>query len=253
MAETAKILAPEKIVLIADPAAGCSLADSCRAEDLAILKAQYPDHMVVSYVNTTAAVKALTDITCTSSNAVDIVRSIPAERGIIFAPDRNLGRYIQEQTGRENMVIWDGACHVHEEFSLQGILELKAANPGAKILAHPECRRPVIMVADHVGSTSELLAFSERDSASTYIVATESGILHLMRQHSPGKLFIAAPGSDSTCGCNDCAFMKLVTLQKIAHALETLEPQIHLSADIIEKSAVPIRRMLEISKKLGLI
>lgn len=253
MAETAKIISPDKIVLIPDPAAGCSLADSCRAEDLAAFKAEHPDHTVVCYINTTAEVKALTDITCTSSNAVAIVNSIPADRGVIFAPDRNLGRYIQEQTGRQNMLIWDGACHVHEEFSLARILELKGQYPQAKILAHPECKQPVLMVADHVGSTAELLAFSKRDTATAYIVATESGILHLMRQESPNKLFIPAPGSDSTCGCNDCAYMKLVTLDKIARSLETLEPRVELSAELIEQAAVPIRRMLDISAKLGLI
>lgn len=253
MAETAKMLSPEKIVLIPDLEAGCSLADSCKAEDLARLKAQYPNHTVVCYINTTAQVKALTDITCTSSNAVDIVRSIPEGKGVIFAPDRNLGRYIQQQTGRQDMVIWDGACHVHEEFSLEKILELKALHPDAKVLAHPECKQPVLMVADHVGSTAELLRFSQEDSAQKYIVATESGILHLMRRNSPDKEFIPAPAIDSTCGCNDCAYMKLVTLGKIEKALRTLEPQIHLPQDVIEKGVLPIERMLEISKKMGLI
>lgn len=253
MAETAKMLSPEKIVLIPDLEAGCSLADSCKAEDLARLKAQYPNHTVVCYINTTAQVKALTDITCTSSNAVDIVRSIPEGKGVIFAPDRNLGRYIQQQTGRQDMVIWDGACHVHEEFSLEKILELKALHPDAKVLAHPECKQPVLMVADHVGSTAELLRFSQEDSAPKYIVATESGILHLMRRNSPDKEFIPAPAIDSTCGCNDCAYMKLVTLGKIEKALRTLEPQIHLPQDVIEKGVLPIERMLEISKKMGLI
>lgn len=253
MAETAKMLCPEKIVLIPDLNAGCSLADSCKAEDLARLKQQYPDHTVVCYINTTAQVKALTDITCTSSNAVDIVRSIEPGKGVIFAPDRNLGRYIQQQTGRQDMVIWDGACHVHEEFSLEKIMELKALHPTAKVLAHPECKQPVLMVADHVGSTAELLRFSQQDSAQKYIVATESGILHLMRRNSPAKEFIPAPPTDSTCGCNDCAYMKLVTLQKIEHALSTLEPQIHLPQEVIEKGVRPIERMLEVSKKMGLI
>lgn len=253
MAETAKMLSPDKIVLMPDLGAGCSLADSCKAEDLARLKAQYPGHTVVCYINTTAQVKALTDITCTSSNAVDIVRSIPQGKGVIFAPDRNLGRYIQQQTGRQDMIIWDGACHVHEEFSLEKILELKALHPDAKVLAHPECKQPVLMVSDHIGSTAELLRLSEQDSAQKYIVVTESGILHLMRRNSPHKEFIPAPPMDSTCGCNDCAYMKLVTLQKIEKALRTLEPQIHLSQEVIEKGVKPIERMLEISKKMGLI
>lgn len=253
MAETAKMLSPDKIVLMPDLGAGCSLADSCKAEDLARLKSQYPGHTVVCYINTTAQVKALTDITCTSSNAVDIVRSIPQGKGVIFAPDRNLGRYIQQQTGRQDMIIWDGACHVHEEFSLEKILELKALHPDAKVLAHPECKQPVLMVSDHIGSTAELLRFSEQDSAQKYIVVTESGILHLMRRNSPHKEFIPAPPMDSTCGCNDCAYMKLVTLQKIEKALRTLEPQIHLSQEVIEKGVKPIERMLEISKKMGLI
>lgn len=253
MAETAKMLSPEKVVLLADAAAGCSLADSCSAQDLARLKAQYPGHTVVSYINTTAQVKALTDITCTSSNAVQIVSSVPRGQGVIFAPDRNLGRYIQQQTGRQDMVIWDGACHVHEEFSLEKILELKALHPGAKILAHPECKQPILMVAHHVGSTAELLRFSQQDDAQKYIVVTESGILHLMRRNSPHKEFIPAPPIDSTCGCNDCAYMKLVTLEKIENALRTLEPQINLPQEVIDQGVRPINRMLEVSKKMGLI
>lgn len=253
MAETAKMLSPDKVVLMPDLEAGCSLADSCNAADFAAFKAKYPDHTVVCYINTTAQVKALTDITCTSSNAVDIVRSIPEDRGVIFAPDRNLGRYIQQQTGRSNMVIWDGACHVHEEFSLEKILELKQQYPDAKVLAHPECKQPILMVADHVGSTAELLKFSKEDQASRYIIATEPGILHLMKRNSPDKEFIPAPGSDSTCGCNDCAYMKLMTLEKIARSLETLEPQIHLDDEVVAKGVKPINSMLDISKKLGLI
>lgn len=253
MAETAKILSPSKRVLLADLAAGCSLADSCRAEDFARFIEANPGHIVISYVNTTAQVKALTDIVCTSSNAVQIVESLPRDQKIIFGPDRNLGDYIRKQTSRENMLIWDGACHVHEEFSVERILELKALHPDAKVLAHPECKRVVLLVADHIGSTAELLSFSQRDSASTYIVATESGILHQMRAKSPSKNFIPAPPIDSSCGCNDCNFMKLVTLEKIARALETGQPEITLDESIRSRAEVSIRRMLEISKQLGLL
>ena len=253
MAETAKILSPTKTVLLPDLAAGCSLADSCRAEDLAAFKAQHPDHTVISYVNTTAGVKALTDIVCTSSNAVQIIESLPADRKIIFAPDRNLGNYIKNITGREDMLIWDGACHVHEEFSVERIVELKQEYPDAKVLVHPECKKPVLILADHIGSTSELLRFSKTDSAVKYIVATEPGIIHQMRRASPGKEFIAAPPIDSTCGCNDCTYMKMMTMEKIARSLEAMSPEITLPEDIRLRAEAPIRRMLEISERLGLL
>lgn len=253
MGETAKILSPDKVVLMPDMAAGCSLADSCRAEDFAPFVAAHPDHTVISYVNTTAAVKALTDIVCTSSNAVQIVDSLPREQKIIFGPDRNLGNYIKSQTGRENMLIWDGACHVHEEFSLERLLELRAAHPEAKILAHPECKRPILLVADKVGSTAELLNFSKSDSAQSYIVVTEPGILHQMRKASPDKEFIAAPPRDSTCGCNNCIYMKLITLEKIAAALEDMAPQIEIDPEVRTAAEGSIRRMLEISARLGLV
>lgn len=253
MGETAKILSPDKVVLMPDMAAGCSLADSCRAEDFAPFVAAHPDHIVISYVNTTAAVKALTDIVCTSSNAVQIVDSLPREQKIIFGPDRNLGNYIKSQTGRENMLIWDGACHVHEEFSLERLLELRAAHPEAKILAHPECKRPILLVADKVGSTAELLNFSKSDSAQSYIVVTEPGILHQMRKASPDKEFIAAPPRDSTCGCNNCIYMKLITLEKIAAALEGMAPQIEIDSEVRIAAEGSIRRMLEISARLGLV
>lgn len=253
MGETAKILSPDKVVLMPDMAAGCSLADSCRAEDFAPFVAAHPDHTVISYVNTTAAVKALTDIVCTSSNAVQIVDSLPREQKIIFGPDRNLGNYIKSQTGRENMLIWDGACHVHEEFSLERLLELRAAHPEAKILAHPECKRPILLVADKVGSTAELLNFSKSDSAQSYIVVTEPGILHQMRKASPDKEFIAAPPRDSTCGCNNCIYMKLITLEKIAAALENMAPQIEIDPEVRTAAEGSIRRMLEISARLGLV
>lgn len=253
MAETAKILSPEKCVLLPDMAAGCSLAASCDAKDFERFIAANPGHTVISYVNTTAEVKALTDIVCTSSNAVQIVESLPADEKIIFGPDRNLGNYIKSRTGRDNMLIWNGACHVHEEFSVERIAELRRSYPHAKLLAHPECKRAVLIMADHIGSTAELLSFSEQDSAAAYIVATESGILHQMRMRSPQKEFIAAPPLDSTCGCNDCAYMKLVTLEKIATALETMQPEITLSEGIQAKAEGSIRRMLAISEKLGLL
>ncbi|MBN2348289.1 MAG: quinolinate synthase NadA [Bacteroidales bacterium] len=251
MAETAKILSPTKKVLIPDLKAGCSLADSCPPEDFRKFREKYSDHTVISYVNTTAEIKALTDIICTSSNAVEIVESLPKNEKIIFAPDKNLGNYIQSLTGR-TMKIWDGACHVHEEFSLERILDLKEIYPKAKILAHPECEKPILIVADFIGSTSALLKFSENDNSSEYIVATESGILHQMKKRSPGKNFIAAPPKDSTCACNDCNFMKLNTLGKIYNCLKYELPEIYIKEEIRIKAEKPIRRMLEISEKLGL-
>jgi quinolinate synthase len=251
MAETAKILSPSKKVLIPDLNAGCSLADSCKAEDFADFLKKYPDHTVISYVNTTADVKALTDIVCTSSNAVQIVESLPADAKIVFGPDRNLGSYIKNLTGRD-MVIWDGACHVHEEFSLERILELKKEHPNAKLLAHPECKRPILLVADHVGSTAELLKFSTTDDAQEYIVATETGIIHQMHKSNPDKVFIPAPPLDSTCGCNNCSFMKLITLQKIYNTLLYELPEVVVDEQVSAKAVKSIRAMLDISAKLGL-
>lgn len=254
MGETAKILSPGKTVLMPDMAAGCSLADSCRADEFAAFVAAHPGHTVISYVNTTAEVKALTDIVCTSSNAVQIVDSLPADEPILFGPDRNLGNYIRNVTGRENMVVWDGACHVHEEFSLDKILALKAEHPQAKILTHPECKRPIVLVSDYVGSTAGLLKFATEDrSTDTYIVVTEPGVLHQMRKAAPDKRFIPAPPTDSTCGCNNCNFMKLITLQKMADALERMEPQIVIPEEVRAKAERSIRRMLEISQRLGLV
>ena len=251
MAETAKILSPSKKVLIPDLKAGCSLADSCKAEDFAEFLKLYPDHTVISYVNTTADVKALTDIVCTSSNAVQIVESLPADARIVFGPDRNLGNYIKNTTGRE-MVIWDGACHVHEEFSLERILELKKEHPNSKILAHPECKKPILLVADHIGSTADLLKYSTKDQASEYIVATETGIIHQMRKASPNKTFIPAPPLDSTCGCNDCSYMKLITLKKLYNTLLYEQPEVFVDEDVSIKAERSIRAMLDISAKLGL-
>ena len=251
MAETAKILAPEKKVLIPDLQAGCSLADSCPPEDFAAFKKKYPGHTVISYVNTTAEIKALTDIICTSTNALQIVESLPEDEKIIFAPDRNLGNYIKSVTGR-SMVIWDGACHVHEEFSLERILQLKEEHPDAQIIAHPECEKQILIVADHIGSTTSLLNYTKRDKGMTYIVATESGILHQMRKASPQKNFIPAPPKDSTCACNDCKYMKLITLKKVYNTLKYELPEITLEQDLMDKARGSIIRMLDISKSLKL-
>ncbi len=251
MAETAKILSPSKKVLLPDLQAGCSLADSCPTEAFADFVARHPGHTVVSYVNTTADIKALTDIICTSSNAVAIIESLPKDEKIIFAPDRNLGNYIAAQTGRA-MVIWDGACHVHQQFSLERLIELKRENPQAKILAHPECNKTILMLADFIGSTSALLKFSQTDDAQAYLVATESGILHQMRRASPAKTFIAAPPEDSTCACNDCSFMKLNNLGKLYNCLKYELPEITLDPEVSRKAYGSIRRMLDISERLGL-
>jgi quinolinate synthase len=251
MAETAKILSPQKKVLLPDLNAGCSLAESCPPEDFRKFREKYPDHTVISYVNTTAEIKALTDIVCTSSNAMQIVQSLPEEEKIIFAPDRNLGNYIKSVTGRD-MVIWQGACHVHEEFSLERILEIKKDEPNAKIIAHPECEKPILLVADHIGSTHSLLNYTQKDDAEKYIVATESGIIHQMKKASPDKTFIPAPPKDSTCACNDCNFMKLITIKKVYNCLKYEMPEVNVEERIREKAVHSIKRMLEISEKLGL-
>ena len=248
MGETAKILSPQKKVLIPDLNAGCSLADSCKPADFEAFIRANPGHTVVSYVNTSAEIKALTDIVCTSSNAVQVVNSIPLDQPIIFGPDRNLGNYIKQVSGRENMLIWDGACHVHEEFSLERILELKKEYPRAKVLVHPECKKPIQLVADYVGSTAGILHFAKSDSADTYIVATESGILHQMRKAMPDKTFIAAPPLDSMCGCNDCAFMKLVSLKKVYLTLKYGMPEIEVEEGLRKRAEKSILRMLELSK-----
>lgn len=247
MGETAKILCSEKKVLVPDLAAGCSLADSCDPEELAAFIAGHPGHTVISYVNTSAAVKAITDIVVTSGNARKIVESLPADEKIIFGPDKNLGGYINSVTGRE-MVLWNGACHVHDRFSIDAILDLKKKHPGAKILVHPECRRPLQMIADKVGSTAALLSFAKEDEASTYIVVTESGILFEMRRQLPEKEFLPAPAEDSECQCNNCEYMKLNTLEKVYEALLNESPEINVDPDIAAKAIRPIERMLELSK-----
>ncbi len=250
MAETTKMLSPDKKVLIPDLNAGCSLADSCPPEEFKKLLDKYPDYTVISYVNTTVEIKALTDICCTSTNAVDVVNSLPKDEKIIFAPDRNLGNYIKSLTGRENMMIWDGACHVHEEFSLERILELKNEFPDAKIIAHPECKKPILLVSDHIGSTQSLLNFTKKDNGDKYIVATESGILHQMQKESPDKIFLAAPPKDSSCGCNDCNFMKLISLKKIYNTLLYEQPEVIIDIEKSRKARKCIDRMLDISAKI---
>lgn len=248
MAETAKILAPEKKVLLPDTEAGCSLADSCKPEDFKKFIEANPGRTVVSYVNTTAEIKAMSDIICTSSNAVSIVNSLPENEKIIFAPDRNLGNYVLNLTGRD-IVVFDGACHVHEEFSLEAILKLKEQYPDAKVIVHPECELPVRMIADYIGSTAALLKYTVQDPSGSYIVATEPGIIHQMKKVNPGKLFIPAPPRDSTCGCSECNFMKLITIEKIYNCLKDETPEIILDRNLIEAAQKPIRRMLEISAK----
>jgi quinolinate synthase len=251
MAETAKILSPEKKVIIPDLMAGCSLADSCKKEDFEKFIHENPGRTVITYVNTTAEIKALSDICCTSSNAKQIIESLPEDEKIIFGPDRNLGNYIKSLTGRD-MLVWNGSCHVHEEFSLEAILKLKKENKGSKIIAHPECEMPVRLVADYIGSTAGLLSFISRDEGKVYIIATEPGIIHQMQKSQPEKKFIPAPPKDSTCGCSECNFMKLITVEKIYKSLKFEEPEITVDPAIIERAAVPIKRMLEISAKLGL-
>lgn len=251
MGETAKILCPGKKVIVPDLNATCSLAESCPAEDFARFVADHPGHTVISYVNTTAATKAVTDVVVTSSNARQIVESFPKDTPIIFGPDRNLGNYINSITGR-SMVLWDGCCHVHEKFSLEKILELKKQYPDAKVLVHPECKGAVVKLADKVGSTAALLKYSIEDSAQTFIVATESGILHEMKKACPQKTFIPAPPEDGSCACNECNYMKLVTLQKIYNSLKHEWPSIEVDAEVAKKAVVSIERMLEISEKLGI-
>jgi len=251
MGETAKILSPGKKVLIPDVKAGCSLAESCPAEAFEKFIKEHPNHKVISYVNTTAAVKALTDIVVTSTNAVAIVESFPKEEKLIFGPDRNLGNYINSLTGR-NMVLWDGACHVHEQFSLEKLIELKKLHPTAKVLAHPECKQVVLMLADFIGSTASLLKYVQRSDNEEYIVATESGIIHQMVKSCPDKKFIPAPPNDSTCGCNECSFMRLNTLEKLYNCIKNEYPAIEIAEEIRIKAEKPILKMLELSTKLGL-
>lgn len=250
MAETAKILNPNKKVVLPDLNAGCSLADSCPAAPFEDFRKQHPDHIVISYINCTAEIKALSDIICTSSNAEQIVASLPKDQKIIFAPDKNLGRYIAKKTGRE-MLLWDGSCMVHEIFSLERIVKLKAQHPKAKFIAHPECETPVLELADFIGSTTALLNYSKKDSATEYIVGTETGILHQMQKESPDKTFIPAPPNNN-CACNDCPHMKLNTLEKLYICLKHEQPEIILPEDLRSRAEKPIRRMLELSAQFGM-
>ena len=247
MGETAKILSPQKKVLVPDIEAGCSLADSCPADEFERFVKAHPDHIVVSYVNTTAAVKAHTDIVVTSTNAKKIIDSLPLDAKIIFAPDRNLGNYINSVTGR-NMLLWDGACHVHEQFSVESLVELKKAHPKAKVLAHPECKNVVLMLADFVGSTQALLNYATSSQDTEFLVATESGIIHQMQKQNPNKVFIPVPPVDSTCGCNDCKYMRLNSLEKLYLCLKTEQPEILVDEALRVKAVKPIERMLELSK-----
>lgn len=250
MAETAKILNPGKKVVLPDLNAGCSLSDSCPPDAFAAFKAQHPDHLVISYINCSAEIKALSDIICTSSNAQLIVESLPKDQKIIFAPDRNLGGYINKKAGRD-MLLWDGACQVHEIFSLQKIVQLKEAHPEAKLIAHPECEDPILKIADFIGSTSQLLKFAAEDAAQSFIVATEAGILHQMQKDAPGKTLIPAP-PENNCACNDCPYMKLNTLEKIYLCMQYETPEIQLEESLRLRAKKPIERMLELSAQLGL-
>jgi len=250
MAETAKILNPEKKVLLPDLKAGCSLADSAPVGLFKAFKDDFPDHIVISYINCSAEIKALSDIICTSSNAQKIIETLPPEQKIIFAPDKNLGAYLIKKTGR-NMVLWNGACMVHEIFSYEKITKLKVRHPNAKLIAHPECEEPILRIADYIGSTTGLLKYTQQNEAKEYIVATESGILHQMQIESPEKTFIPAPPTNN-CACNDCPHMKLNTLEKLYLCMKYEMPEIMMEEKILESARKPIERMLEISKKYSL-
>ncbi|HUH19877.1 quinolinate synthase NadA [Albibacterium sp.] len=251
MAETAKILSPKKKVLLPDLKAGCSLSDSCPPHLFAKFKEQYPDHLVITYVNCTAELKALSDIVCTSSNAVQIVQSLPLDQKIIFGPDKNLGDYVIKKTGRNDIVLWNGACMVHEIFSQEKINKLKEEYPLAKLIAHPECENHILQNADYIGSTSGLLNYTKENPAQTFIVATESGIIYQMQKANPDKTFIPAPPNNA-CACNDCPHMKLNTLEKLYNCMKYELPEIDLEPEVIERARKPIERMLEISAQLGL-
>jgi quinolinate synthase len=251
MAETAKILNPAKKVLLPDLKAGCSLSDSAPAGPFKAFKEKHPDHIIISYINCSAEIKALSDIICTSGNAEKIIESVPKNQPIIFAPDKNLGAYLNKKTGR-NMVLWNGACMVHEIFSLEKITKLKVRHPKAKLIAHPECEEPVLAIADYIGSTTQLLKYSQTDSSNEYIVATETGILHQMQQTMPGKTFIPAPPNNS-CACNDCPHMKLNTLEKLYLCMMYGQPEILMEEKLRLAAKKPMDRMMEISRSAGLI
>ena len=246
MAETAKILSPEKTVVLPDIDAGCSLADDCPADEFASFRERHPDHLVVTYINCTAAVKAQSDLICTSSNAVDLVRQLPEEQPVLFAPDRNLGRWVERQSGRE-LTLWPGRCFVHETFSEEALIKLKLEHPDAEVIAHPECQENLLDLADFIGSTSKLLVHSETSECDTFIVLTEPGILHQMKQRVPQKTLLDVPGLDG-CSCNACPYMRMNSLEKLRDCLETLSPQITMEESIRSRAEAPIRRMLEMSK-----
>lgn len=251
MAETAKILNPETKVVLPDMNAGCSLADSCPPDEFRKFKEKHPDHIVISYINCSAAIKTMSDVICTSSNAVKIVESFPKDQKIIFAPDKNLGGYVNRVTGR-NMLLWDGTCEVHDILSTEAIINLKVENPDAKLIAHPECKAPVLELADFVGSTTAMLKFTQKDDSKKFIVATETGIIHQMKKDAPDKEFLVVP-SDSTCACNDCPYMKMNTMPKLYNCMKNEQPEIILPDDVIKQARKPIDRMLEISRQIGLI
>jgi len=246
MAETAKILNPDKKVLIPDMNAGCSLADSCPADRFQQFKAAYPDHVVISYINCSAEIKTMSDVICTSSNALKIVESFPAAQKIIFAPDKNLGSYINAKTGR-NMVLWDGSCEVHDIINTEAVIKLKQEHPDAKLIAHPECKAVILELADFIGSTTSLLNYTVKSDATKFIIATETGILHQMKKESPRKEFFIVP-TDKTCSCNDCIYMKMNTMSKLYHCLLHESPELKLSPDVIEAAKKPILRMLKLSE-----
>ena len=245
MAETAKILSPQKTVLLPDLDAGCSLADDCPADEFAAFRSKHPDHFVVSYINCTAAVKAQSDLICTSSNAVDLVKQLPKDRPVLFAPDQNLGRWVQRQSGRE-LTLWPGRCIVHETFNEEAVLRLQLEHPDAEVIAHPECQQHLLDLADFIGSTSKLLRYTETSSSNTFIVLTEPGILHQMKQRVPHKTLIDVPGVDG-CSCNACPYMRLNTLEKLHHCLETMHPAIELEEGLRRRALEPIQKMLELS------
>jgi len=251
MAETAKILSPDTKVVLPDLKAGCSLADSCPKDKFAEFKLKYPEHVVISYINCSADIKTMSDVICTSGNAVQIAESFPKDQKIIFAPDKNLGGYINRITGR-NMVLWDGTCEVHDILSTEAVIKLKIENPDAQLIAHPECKAVVLELADFVGSTTAMLNYTIKSTAKKFIVATETGILHQMKKNSPDKEFLIVP-SDETCSCNDCPYMKMNTMEKLYLCIKNERPEIKLSPEVITRAEKPIRRMLEISKQMNLI
>ena len=251
MAETAKILSPETKVVLPDIEAGCSLADSCPPKEFSVFKKKYPGHIVISYINCSAAIKTMSDVICTSGNAKQIVESFSEDQKIIFAPDKNLGAYINNITGR-NMILWDGTCEVHDILKTEYIINLKIEHPDAKLVAHPECKAQVLELANYIGSTTAMLNFTKTDHTQKYIIATETGILHQMHKNSPEKEFIVVP-SDETCSCNDCPYMKLNTMEKLYKCMKNEIPEIQLDKQTIELAKKPINKMLDISRKLNLI